>query len=94
MSPNPPLDMGRQAWAHERGDRVVCRHFWRVEAKRLAHCDGKSLRRVVGRARRRWMILGVDRECLSKVRAAWGWLRRGRVSSSGESLEMVRLRKE
>ena len=49
MSPNPPLEMGRQLWAQV----SVVRHFWSDVAKRLAHRVGKSNRRVGGSARRR-----------------------------------------
>lgn len=39
------------------------------------------------------MILGVERECRRRVRAACGWFSDGRVSRSGESLARVLLRK-
>ena len=40
------------------------------------------------------MILGVERECRRRVRAACGWLRLGRVSRRGDSLLSAELRKE
>ena len=48
MRPRPPLETGRQHWAHERGVRVMCRHFCRDDAKRLAQRTGKSERRGGG----------------------------------------------
>ena len=42
MIPSPPLATGRQHCAHERGVKVVRRHFCRDVAKRLAHRVGKS----------------------------------------------------
>ena len=94
MRPSPPWDMGRQLCIQERGVSVVRRHFWSDEAKRLAHWVGKSNRRGGGRARSRWTILGVERECRRRVRAACGWLRLGSVFRSGESFLRVELRKE
>ena len=94
MRPSPPLEMGRQLCDQERGVSVVRRHFWSEDAKRFAHWVGKSNRRGGGRARSRWVILGVERECRRRVRAACGWFRLGSVSSSGESLVRVEVRND
>jgi hypothetical protein len=55
--------------------------------------DGKSPSREGGSARSRWVMRGVERECLRSVSATWGWLRDGRESKSGDVLQRVLLRK-